>query len=120
MPILSIIGIIIQIIFKLPSIISVGAAIIKLLPKFKEGGWQNDLLVIGEILKLILGLIPADKLEAKTSMQELLDNMKNPKVAEGKNVGLEELKDKLKSKCEGVGCPSDLVAENAKRDKYRV
>jgi len=111
MGIIGIIGLIFRIIFMLPSLIRIGKEIIKLLPKFKGAGFWEILQLIGEILKLILGLAPKDKEAAKELMVDLLTELKFPKVAENPAQGLKELKEKAKKKCEGQFCPSDLVGE---------
>lgn len=73
----AIIGLIFTIITKLPSMIRVGFQIIKLLPKFKDGGLANDLVVLGEILALILGIAQDNPALAKESLKDLRDALKD-------------------------------------------
>lgn len=72
----SIASIVVFILTNIPKLISVGSEILKLLPKFKEGGLASDVQVIGEILKLILGLAPTDKSLASLNMVELKNKMR--------------------------------------------
>jgi len=74
---IQIIGLILTVIKMLPKLISVGGEIIKLLPKFKEGGLANDLGVIFEIIKLIVGLASdGDKSLATANLIELRNRMR--------------------------------------------
>lgn len=118
MSVISIIGIILQIIIRLPSLIVLGGKIIGLIRKFKDGGWDNDVAVIGEILQLILDYIGINKTEAKLSFKELHSRMSVQQVSGDHMEQYTELRDRLK-KCTGVACPSDLVSDDL-RDKYRV
>jgi hypothetical protein len=74
---IAIISLIISIVRMLPKLISIGSEIIKLIPKFSQGGFLNDLGVIMEIIKLILGLATdGDKGLAQVSMIELRNRMR--------------------------------------------
>ena len=61
----------------LPKLISVGMEIVKLIPQFKNGGIENDLKVVWEILKLIVGLAgDGDRGMAQVSMIELRNRLR--------------------------------------------
>lgn len=80
-------------------------AIIKLVRSMKDKDLLGDLAVLGEILTLILGIIPLNKDLAKDSLDAL------KLVLESKDLeALKGLKNDLetkKKKCEGNFCPSD-------------
>lgn len=111
MGIFSIIGIAIKLISLLPHMVQVLGGIIALLPKFKDGGLWNDLQVIYEILKLIVGLVPSDKERASNLLYELKDHLKNPHL-NGGSIGLQELRDKAdKIKNSSIPHESDTIKD---------
>jgi len=77
MGVFQIISLIWTLITTLPKLISIGGEIIKLLPRFKDGGLLNDLQVIGEIIKLIMGLASSgEKALATANLIELRNRMR--------------------------------------------
>lgn len=95
MSVISIILLIFKLVTALPSLISVLLQIIALIGKFKDGGLLNDLSVIAEIIKLILGVAVSNKVKAEQMVVELKATMEEQlKDPYGSKVS--EFRDKLK------------------------
>lgn len=105
---IALIGLVLSIIRMLPKLLSVGMEIAKLIPQFKNGGIENDLKVVWEILKLIGSLITSgDKSMAQVSMIELRNRLRM-----GDKEGLLRQRDSLKhrrSVMQGVPEPVEKV-----------
>lgn len=105
MGVIGIIGLIFSIITKMPSLISTGFALLKLLPKFKGASFAEDLVLIGDILRIIVGVIPQDKEKASEVFTLLKDHLATA------TPNLAELKTHIQNRCEGIGCAPQLVHE---------
>lgn len=109
MSIISIIFLVLRIMIKLPDMIKVGREILELVKKFKDGGLINDLEVIYDILKLILGLTSTDKNASRTYFSDLKVTMAGSEAKASVVGGLEALHDKIVTQHDMVFKPSDLV-----------
>lgn len=108
MGIFSIISLIVSLIVKLPSLIHLISQVMALIRTFKINGWKDDVALVIQILKLILGLAGSDKNAAQAAMVSLHDTMSG--MAKGQvSGGLQSLHDDLKKKCDGIVCPMDKV-----------
>lgn len=105
MGIFGLISLLLTILFKLPTYVKTIAAIIKLIRTMKDKSFLEDLAVIAEILKLILGIIPLNKGLAKESLDALKAMLESGDLA-GLN-GLKNDVETKKKKCEGSFCPAD-------------
>jgi hypothetical protein len=103
------IGLILSLIWKLPSLLRTGMAILKLLSNMKGKSLPEIVAAVQDIIKLILEIAPQDKAQAKAITKELHETLKT-ETASGMQAGpdtLTKLND-LKRRCSGMGCAPDL------------
>lgn len=108
MSILSLLSLLFTLLFRLPTMIKTIVQIIALIKKMKDADFLEDIEILGEILNLILNLLPFNKSLAKESLSGLLELLKAPKASDGSSYGLDEFRDELKRKCTGLVCPADI------------
>jgi hypothetical protein len=109
MSIFSLIFLVIRIMIQLPHMVKVGREVLELIKKFKDGGFINDLEVVLDILKLILGLTKVDKGAAGTYFYALKNTMAGSEAKASVVGGLSSLKEQIVSQHEAFFNNADLV-----------
>lgn len=109
MGIFSIIGLVIKIIFKAPKLIYVAHEVIRLIQKMRETDLAGDLVIVGDILKMLLEAFGLSKEKAINGFIELRDHLKSPNAMESTALNkLQDLRDRLKKEVNStVAHPSD-------------